>query len=126
MSKLLKNLLIIALALALVFSFAACGKDDADVSSGAPSDPIQDYEDEWGEIPDDEEQDKVTESLWQDGFGSGSATLEDPDDVQTESENSSANNSSENSSTEDTSSEDKASTSSDLVGEITGNVDALY
>lgn len=122
MVKTSKSLLVLLLALALVFSFAACGKDDADGnSSGTPSVPVQDYEDEWGELPDDEEQDKITESLWQE-LGSGSATLEDTDDVQTESDNSSSTETS----SETTSSEDTASTNSDLSGVLTDKVDALF
>ena len=84
MSGALKKLLVVLMALLLVFSFAACGKDDVDSRNPSSTlDPTQDYDDEWGEmsgLTSSELED--VESLWNDN--KGDAEIVTPDSSSSE------------------------------------------
>ncbi len=119
MQNIFKKLLVLTLSALLVFSFAACGKDD-NSSTGSGVGPTQDYADEWGEMdaPTDEEKEE-TEKLWNDGFGSDSGQItdssEDKDGGNTSTNTSSGNSSSTSSDEEGTASE----------GELSGSIEAV-
>lgn len=127
MSGILKRLVVVLLALLLVFSFAACGKDDVDSSNpSSTNDPTQDYDDEWGEndnLTSSELED--LESLWNNN--SGSAEIVDPDDTQSDATSSDDKTSSEPTSSETTSSNEEGSAEDgELSGEIAGDIGAIF
>lgn len=122
MSGALKKLLVVLMALLLVFSFAACGKDDVDSRNPSSTlDPTQDYDDEWGEmsgLTSSELED--VESLWNDN--KGDAEIVTPDSSSSEETSSDENTSSEDAS----SNEEGTANDGELSGEITGDIGAIF
>ncbi|MBQ1187263.1 MAG: hypothetical protein IIX54_06230 [Clostridia bacterium] len=134
-----KKILALLLALLLVFSFAACKKDNADGTSSVVTDdnPTQDYDNgEWDEGEDltSSEREEL-EDLWNDITTNGSTEVTTGESSNTSSTGSddtsstgtSSSDTSSNDASSDVSSSATSSTSSELSGEVVqGNSPGIY
>lgn len=129
-----KKILALLLALLLVFSFAACKKDNADGTSSVVTDdnPTQDYDNgEWDEGEDltSSEREEL-EDLWNDITNNGSTEIttgESSDTSSTNSDDTSSTGTSSTDTSSDVSSNATSSTSSELSGEVVqGNSPGIY